>query len=288
LASSLVLANQQKDFFNFARKGLCAGVLIEDNKFDENVGCPKAVGNVVINCGSTTPRNIVESFEEYDSSEPAMNVFKDTLKSPDTSYKLQEDFMNFMANEALNYSKPLVGNLIDYVKSSSFFIDSSSFSESVDMNKITVQRNTFNKNYAIVNSGIMLNGVPRLRIYNNSFEDNTIPLGNYWKLNPFTNAGYYKSLGKYPYFSRNESATPLFDMPKLAQENSAVMVSFSGFVEIDSCIFRNNSGGSFYFPDTQASHDDYGQNIGGCLVYTFTYKYLVCLLDSFPPLIYKE
>ena len=79
--------------------------MIEENVFDENVGCPKTVGTDIINCSPTTPKNIVESFQEYDSSDVTMNVFKDTLKSPDTSYKIQETFMNFMANEALNYSK---------------------------------------------------------------------------------------------------------------------------------------------------------------------------------------
>ena len=142
------------------------------------------------------------------------------------------------------------------------FEDISSITESVDMSRVNIVSNTFRKNYAIVNTGVMLNGVPRIRLYNNTFEDNTIPLGNYWKIDAFTNAGYFRSIGKYPYFSKNDSAIPPFEMPQLAQENSAIMVSFSGSVEIDSCTFRNNSGGAFFFPTDQGSYNDYGQYIG--------------------------
>ena len=85
---------------------LPSGILIDGNTFDDNVGCPKTFGNVIINCSPTTPSNLRKNFAQYDNdqSDPKPTVFKSSLMNQQLAYLLQKEFISWMESENTNYS----------------------------------------------------------------------------------------------------------------------------------------------------------------------------------------
>ena len=62
---NIVIVNYAKDYVEIAYEKKCAGIQMNSNNFQDNVGCTKTFGNVIISCFPTTVTNMEAPYQSY-------------------------------------------------------------------------------------------------------------------------------------------------------------------------------------------------------------------------------
>jgi len=238
---NIVIINYANDYLTIANTNKCSGIQLNSNTFQDNVGCLKSFGNVVISCYPTTVGNMNPPYQttNYESS---------NNEPTSTTYNIAYQF-GISAPQNLNSNNDYTlwfRNLLDKVLSTT--ISSNNYTlnvpplpetvtttRSIDLSTINIYDNVFINNYAIISNGLYVSGAPQVNINNNTFKNNAIPIAG---------STIYNITG----YATNINNNYIYYFDQIFYESSTLIVSLSLIVTIQNCIFVNNSARLYQNP----------------------------------------
>ena len=233
---SLVIFNNEKDYVNIAKRNKCSGIQINGNTFQDNAGCPKAFGNVILSC---FPADISTKSSPYNSYDTLTTVSTSTYNmvysfgftSSSSNFNQASDATySFQTLLAQMFSTPLPqqSNVTMSVPPSP---ETPVYTRSIDINTVNVYDNVFINNYAIVNNALFMSGTPSAMLINNTFQNNSIAADN---SQVYVVTSLAKNIFKTPTISYVSGLT--------VTETSALMIGLAIKLTIKDSVFSNNSG----------------------------------------------
>lgn len=240
---NIVLINYEKDYLGIFNNNRCGGIQINGNTFTDNVGCPKAFGNVIISCNP----------EDVTARKPAYDTYDTTSQLSSTSYNMAYSFGLSGSNNYDNsndntywFRVLLFEVLSESFEENNYTLnippspETSTTTREIDIMNLNIYDNVFQNNYAIVSNALYINSAPQVNLINNTFKDNSIPAAS---SSIYGITGYSKNifLNNKLDFSVNSN---------LPLESSALIISLNIKGTIKNCLFSNNSASffkGFYF-----------------------------------------